>query len=60
MFCNQRDHFISILTPFVYLELEQSEIMAYLNHLPVLDMDQIIAQAFDIRLEVLESRRDFL
>ncbi|EGG19405.1 ankyrin repeat-containing protein [Cavenderia fasciculata] len=34
------------------LELEHSEILAFLQHLPGIDMDQIIAQAYNIRDDI--------
>jgi len=34
------------------LELEVSELKAFLQHLPVLDMDQVISQAYVIRDEI--------
>lgn len=38
------------------LELECSEILNYLQNLPVLDMDQMIMHAYNIRGEVLEAK----
>eukprot|EP01111_Echinosteliopsis_oligospora_P012240 TRINITY_DN4168_c0_g1_i1.p1 TRINITY_DN4168_c0_g1~~TRINITY_DN4168_c0_g1_i1.p1 ORF type:complete len:284 (-),score=65.15 TRINITY_DN4168_c0_g1_i1:16-867(-) len=37
------------------LELESSEIMSFLHHLPIMDMDKIIAQAYNIRDEIMAS-----
>lgn len=38
------------------MELECSELLFYLHHLPVLDIDQIIMHARNIRLDVLENK----
>ncbi|EGC33444.1 hypothetical protein DICPUDRAFT_48931 [Dictyostelium purpureum] len=45
---------LAILTNFSeeLLELEHSEILAFLQHLPGIDMDQIIAQAYNIRDDI--------
>ncbi|KYQ93917.1 ankyrin repeat-containing protein [Tieghemostelium lacteum] len=45
---------LAILTNFSeeLLELEHSEILSFLQHLPGIDMDQIIAQAYNIRDDI--------
>jgi len=37
------------------MELEVSELRAFLQHLPAMDMDEIISQAYNIRDEVRSS-----
>jgi len=37
------------------LELEHSEILSFLQHLPIMDMDKIIAQAYNVRDEIRAS-----
>ena len=34
------------------MEFEHSEVMGFLQHLPPMDMDQILMQAYNIRGEV--------
>ena len=37
------------------MELDDTEVLWYLQHLPTLDMDQIITQAFNIKEDVVAT-----
>ena len=37
------------------MELDSAEVLWYLRHLPTLDMDQVLTQAFNIQEDVIAS-----